>query len=169
MSEPRQIAICHDYNSLHSALRARVHELNISYQTVDFEAEFTQGHASKILSPYPIKGLGRTTLGPMLQALGLAIVLVEDPKSLERISEYPKHQGCGPTRVQKPLSMGVANLPEARALERRLLRDLMRKNGRKGGKARKRYTTRRQRRRIAKRAAKTRWRRVRALQTVTVP
>lgn len=157
MTEPRLIAEVTDYNSLQAALRQRVVALNISYKTVDNEADLTPGHANKLLSTYPIRALGRTTLGPMLAALGIKIVIIEDPAAQARITAYPQHHGSGPKRVLKPLSMGVANLPEIRALEKRVLRDLMRKNGRKGGKARKRLVPKGRRTRIARKAAKARW------------
>ena len=83
---PRQLGICQDYDGLHRILRDRAEELNVSRTTLDEAAGFTSGHASKLLAPRPLKKLGATTLGLMLQVMGLKLVVVEDPEQLQRIS-----------------------------------------------------------------------------------
>ena len=83
---PRQLGVCHDYDGLHRILRDRAEELNVSRTTLDEAAGFTSGHASKLLAPRPLKKLGATTLGLMLQVMGLKLVVVEDPEQLQRIS-----------------------------------------------------------------------------------
>lgn len=95
-TEPRQIAVVTDYDGLVAACRARADALNISRDTIDEVAGLPKGYASKALMAMPFDGksasggrlsarnLGRITLGPMLGALGVALVMVEDPEALAR-------------------------------------------------------------------------------------
>lgn len=150
----RRLATVRDYDQLHRAVRERVDELGVSRETIDRVSGLPDGYASKLLAPVPIKGLGRQSLGPMLQALGLVLV-VEVIEEQPRISEsplkqpYKRHQRAARTR-------GLANMPERRAIERKLLRELMRKIQRKaarlGGIARAKKMTPAARRRSARKA-----------------
>lgn len=87
---PRQLAVVRSYAELHAAIRARVEELDVSRLCLDDAAGFTGGYASKLLAPRPTKLMGKMSLGIMLGALGLALVVVEDPVALARIK--PKLQ-----------------------------------------------------------------------------
>jgi hypothetical protein len=88
MTEARQIARVRDYMGLIAALRARADELELTRDGLD-EAMQTlpDRYASKLLASPPIRNFGRISLGPMLDALGLEIVLVENLKAVERISK----------------------------------------------------------------------------------
>lgn len=90
MIEPRQIAVVHDYDGLHAALRARADELRISRESIDANAGFQDGYTGKLLAPVPIKGIGQVTLGPLLTVLGLKIVLIEDADALTRYAKRAK-------------------------------------------------------------------------------
>jgi hypothetical protein len=85
----KPLAVARDYDELLAALRTRVEELRISRAGLD-EAMKTlpDGYAGKILAPFPVRSLGRVSLGPIIQALGLAIVLVEDEKALEKMRAF---------------------------------------------------------------------------------
>ncbi|MET3299684.1 hypothetical protein [Bradyrhizobium diazoefficiens] len=68
-----------DYASLKAAIRARVEQLNISRNCLDGVAGTTPGYAAKLLAPYHKKKIGQFSLGLLLQAAGLRMVLVDDP------------------------------------------------------------------------------------------
>lgn len=150
-----------------AALRERAHELQLTHQTIDSVAGLQDGYTSKLLAPTPIKNLGPVSFEAMLGALGLAVVVVEDPEQVKRVeNRWTKRER--PTR-KPPLSipLSIRNevpmaLPVTPALGR-LLRnpEWMREIGMKGGKSRLNTMSPRKRRMIAKRAANTRWNRER--------
>lgn len=86
MTEPRKVCVVRSYDELIAALRGRADDIKLTRTNID-EAMKTlpDGYAAKLLAPVPVKTLGRVSLGPMLQVLGLAIVLVEDQEALERV------------------------------------------------------------------------------------
>lgn len=145
----RQIAIVKDYDELMAALRGRVDELKITRLQLD-EALSTlpDGYASKLLAPVPIRALGRVSLGPMLQTLGLAIVIVEDLSSVRRIASQRtraiRARETMPAKKRKT-KRGFRGSEMGRLLRARqiLLHDPNK------------------RRRIARRAARIRWKRER--------
>jgi hypothetical protein len=61
-----------------AALRDRRDELNISHELIDDIAGFQSGYTSKLLAPRPSKNLGYMSLGSVMGALGVGLVLVED-------------------------------------------------------------------------------------------
>ena len=80
-----QARLVHDMAGLLDIARARRDELNISHETIDALAGFPAGYASKILAPVPIRGIGYGSLGDLLGALGLALIVVEDLAAAERV------------------------------------------------------------------------------------
>ena len=60
-------------------VRARRDELNISHETIDEIAGFPAGYTSKLLAPTPIRGISHMSLGAVLGALAIGLVVVEDP------------------------------------------------------------------------------------------
>lgn len=152
MTEPRRIALVTSYDELIAALRARADELKITRETLDAVSGLQSGYSGKLLAPVPIRQFGRTSLGPMLQAMGLAIVLIEDVESLRRFS------GQHALRKKPALLADGKNEIVTIQVSRRKLRRL----AAKGGRNRASKLTARQRHRIAKKAIKTRWLRKRA-------
>lgn len=67
-----------DYCELLQARPHRAVEMQISRGDIDEIAGLTGGHAGKLLSCQPKKIFGPISMGPMLQVLGLRMVLVED-------------------------------------------------------------------------------------------
>jgi hypothetical protein len=145
---PRQLGVCHDYDGLHRILRDRADELNVSRTTLDEAAGLTPGHASKLLAPRPLKKLGVVSLGLMLQAMGLKLVVVEDVEALERISAK---------LIPREVPANVLSLSWGRAKHLLVSKRWVKKNGRKGGKQRAKNLWPRQRSAIARKAAKARW------------
>ena len=66
-------------------LRDRRMAINITFETLDLIAGTQNGYAAKCLGPRPIKNLGEMSFGAYLGALGVAVVLVEDPAAVARV------------------------------------------------------------------------------------
>ena len=67
------------YDDLHAALRRRADELKLSRRTIDDLAGLADGYVEKLLGPSQVKKLSVRSLGAILAALGVKLVLVEDP------------------------------------------------------------------------------------------
>jgi hypothetical protein len=144
----RQLGIARSYGELHQILRDRAHELDVSRLTLDDAAGLTGGHASKLLAPTPSRCLGATSMGLMLGAMGLALVVVEDAEALKRIqAKLPKRRASA---VRPAVDAGPVSMAQA-------LRNALRRNGRKGARARMTTLTPEQRSNIARQAARARW------------
>ena len=149
MIDRKQMAVIHDYDSLHKALRERKAELEITFNTLDEVAGFTSGHASKLLAPRPLKNIGGTTLGLMLQGLGVQLIMEEDPEAMERISAKLTKSKL------PPVVLAVKN---GRGRTRLVSKRFMRKIAPSGGRARMEKMTAKQRSAHGKRAIRMRWR-----------
>jgi hypothetical protein len=136
------LAVVHDYAQLHQALRDRAHCVGLSRLVLDEAAGLTSGHCSKILAPTPIKTLGMVSLGPLLGALGVQLLVVEDPVALARIAHLPKRDPRCDT---------------AEARRRWAVQKLYSSMGKKGAASRNRKLTAEHRSQIARAAARARW------------
>lgn len=91
MSTEIFFAAATDYLQLHAALRARAEQLNVSRQTLDAESGLADGYCSKILGPTPLKGvITKTALGPVLKALRLKLIVVDDQEVAAARGELPQ-------------------------------------------------------------------------------
>jgi hypothetical protein len=75
----RQLAVIHEYADLLSALRARAETLNVSRLEIDEAAGLQTGYCGKLLAQNPLRTLSRISLGAVLGALGLVLIVAEDP------------------------------------------------------------------------------------------
>lgn len=85
MIAPTVLAVVADYGELIAALRARRDLLRLNHETIDAVSGLQAGYTSKLMADPPMKSLGLVSLGPMLGALGLAILVVHDNKALKRV------------------------------------------------------------------------------------
>lgn len=77
------MTVVRTYDQLIAAFRARLAALNLAMTPqLDELAGLPDHYIAKLLAPVPIRGIGRTSLGPLLTVLGLQIVLVEDPAAI---------------------------------------------------------------------------------------
>lgn len=137
------------------ALRARRDALNVSHETIDAISGLQSGYTSKLLAPKPIKNLGPITMGPLLGALGLAIVVVEDQEQVLRVkSRWIKRK-----RPQKLIALALMlKQEESPQLQRKLrMQELGKRGGKIGGKRRLKTMSKRARQRAATHAARMRW------------
>jgi hypothetical protein len=82
------------YGDLIEALRRRAEQLDISRSTIDSLAGIADGLASKILGLGQSKRLGLETLGSVLQAMSLRIVVEHDDEAYESMRHrYVKRDG----------------------------------------------------------------------------
>jgi hypothetical protein len=88
LTAPRELATVQQYGELVEALRRRCAELDIPFSVVDDIAGLPDRYLSKILSPNPIKGIGRISWC-VFEALGLRLVLIEDPAALAKAQRHP--------------------------------------------------------------------------------
>jgi hypothetical protein len=70
--------VINDYESLIEVCRQRAAELAISREGIDLLSGCAPGLAGKILGHRQAKKLGPTTLKPILQVLGLKLLVIED-------------------------------------------------------------------------------------------
>jgi hypothetical protein len=153
-TERRQIAIVKSYGELVTALRARSDELQVTRETLDHITGLQNGYAAKLLAPVPIRMLGRISLGPMLAALGMSIVLVEDLSALRKIQLQM-------TKRLKPRLDASGAMPTGKSKKRR---GVFRGNSEWGkllAARRVALQTDKERSDSARRAARIRWRRKR--------
>lgn len=148
MAEPRQLAVVRSYDELIAALSARAIELQITRKQLAEVAGIADGSATSMLAPGGVKSFGRVTLGPVLGALGLQLVVQEDEDALKRIKNR-----AGSAKTSYMLN-GVKNASVILKFSRRHMFEL----GKKSGEMRRKSIPKRTRSRIARQAAKARWR-----------
>jgi hypothetical protein len=145
------------------ALRARRDSLNISHETIDSIAGLQSGYTSKLLAPKPIKNLGPMSFGSLLGALGLAVVVVEDPQAVVRVEKHWQKRKRPQKLVPLSIALSIENeipaklqiTPDLQAqIERR---EFMKSIGKKGGKRRLKTMGKRARQRAASHAIRCRW------------
>ncbi len=142
MSDERRIATVTSYDELIAAFRARADELKVTRETLDAVTGLQAGYSGKLLAPVPMKSLGRVSLGPMLQAMGLAIVLVEDPEALRRFATQHAE------RKKVPHRAGTQDI-----ITIQITRGKLKRMARLGGRARALNMTPKQRSKAARKAA----------------
>jgi hypothetical protein len=87
---PRVIATIHEYGDLVDALRRWFLDgVGTSFDAVDEVAGLPARYCSKLLAAEPMKGFGRKTLGPVLGAGGLKLLLVVDEPALAKVRHRP--------------------------------------------------------------------------------
>jgi hypothetical protein len=83
LSAIEPLAICRDYDGLIVALRQRCIELGTSMEAIDRVAGLPDRYVTKALGSS--RSLGRTSLGPLLGALGLKLAVLPDNDALARV------------------------------------------------------------------------------------
>jgi hypothetical protein len=153
MIEERALATVTDYDEMIGALRARMAELRVTNETIGAIAGLAGGYVGKLLAPSRIKNLGPTSLGLMLQSLGLKLIVVEDTKTTAKMR--PRW-----TQREKalPLLAMVRTPPRATWL-------FTPRSGRKAAKARAEKLSPAERSAIGLHAINTRWQREREKET----
>lgn len=162
MSEPRQIAVVTDTRALIAAIRTRADECRLSRQAIDELAELAPGHAGRILSQAPGKGIGLGIIWGLVESVGLKIALIESPEAMARIAEYVGSRN--ESQVRKPSMRSALRIKKKARLERIFNNpEFFKRLGRKGGRARAKVMDGRARQISAIRAARARWKKPKAI------
>jgi hypothetical protein len=92
------LAIVTDYRDLVVALRQRIVELGTHLTAVGEVAGLPSGYTAKVLSLGQARpALGRISMGPILQTLGLKLALVVDAEALAKVRHrLPQRGTSGP-------------------------------------------------------------------------
>lgn len=143
----KQLAICREYHEFIDAINARITELGTTMDTIDYVAGLPLRYTQKLTGPRPIKTLGRLSFGPLLGALGLAIIVVDDEEQLGKL----RHRLTA--RRQKAHEHSAA-------VHYRLSRRFLLKIARLGGLNSRKKVSRRRASQLGRRAAKARWKKV---------
>jgi hypothetical protein len=148
MDGERVVAEIREYGEFTAALRKWIYELDTNYDCVSQIAGLQDRYLNKLVSKSPVRNFGRTSLGPVLGALGLKLILAVDTKQLAkmrpRYERRRKHTSAG-VQAQKPTPLrGNSALAAMYAHRRALLQSPE------------------QRRAIARRAIRIRWERAKA-------
>jgi hypothetical protein len=145
------------------AFRNRRDELNISHETIDTIAGLQSGYASKLLAPKPIKNLGPMSFESILGALGLAIVVVDDPSAAAKVSKHwvkrKRPQRLAPASMAASITNEVpAEIQVTPELQAKLdNHEHMKRIAKMGAKRRNKVMKKRARQRAASHAARIRW------------
>jgi hypothetical protein len=84
-----------DYDTLHVALCRRVEQMDVSRESIDYVSGLQHGYVSKLLAPAQVKGMGRLSSRLLLRALGLKLIVVDDPDAVASISQrYESRKKC---------------------------------------------------------------------------
>ena len=75
---PRPIAVVRSYDDLRIALRAWCTSIGMTRVELDEQAGLADGHSGKLLAPRAVKKFGNVSLGRVLAATGLVLVLAMD-------------------------------------------------------------------------------------------
>ena len=132
-----------DYDGMLAVVRARVEELSINGERFDEFAGLPKGYLSKLIGVRPLRRIGWTSMGPILNGLGLKGQFVEDQAATERLKNSLPPRNNSYVRAMPSIILTV-----------RWFRSI----GRKGAQARIDNSTAEQRQKWARKAALARWR-----------
>jgi hypothetical protein len=85
MPGQRPLAIVKEYDDLLDAARARKAQLGITFATLDDVSVVQPGYSAKLLGPVPTKNFGPMSFSAIMGALGVKLVMVEDPVALAQV------------------------------------------------------------------------------------
>jgi hypothetical protein len=82
MLDAQPIAVVKDYDDFRTAMRVRMAQLQITFETLDAVSGVQAGHSAKLLGPNPSKHFGPMSFCAVMGALGMKLVAVEDVEAL---------------------------------------------------------------------------------------
>jgi len=134
-----------EYHELVEILRQRTHALGTTMEVVDEVAGLPTRYTSKVFAPMAIKTLGKVSLGAILGALCLKLVVESDEEQLAKI----RHRLTPRKNTKCPRDLPARGRGHVLRNNRELARHLQRRWSA--------LTTKRQRRRWALQGAQARW------------
>jgi hypothetical protein len=100
----RLIGEARDYAELLDALRKRLRQLGTSMERIDDLAGLPSRYVSKLFAPMELKSLSKVSMGPVLGALGLKLLVIEDAEAFARVKHRlvrKKYAGGGMLAAEK--------------------------------------------------------------------
>ena len=82
---PHVIGEARNYDELLDLLKRRRDQLGVSLEVVETVAGLTQRYVGKLFSPTKIKAIGPISMGPLLGALCLKLLVAIDQEQYERL------------------------------------------------------------------------------------
>jgi hypothetical protein len=79
------IAVVASYDDLVAALRGRLNETGMTYETAENLSGLQPGYISKVLGPRHVRTLGHVSLTLLLGVLGVKLAVIEDAEQTERM------------------------------------------------------------------------------------
>jgi hypothetical protein len=87
MADPSILAVARSLDDVREAVRLRCAQLGITRNELDERAGLTEGHAGKLLSLRGVKHLGRVSLGRVMAATDLVLIVAVDGEPVEQIEQ----------------------------------------------------------------------------------
>lgn len=154
------------------AYRRRIRELNITYATVDAISGLPDGYTAKLMSPEPMKGLGKKAMEGLNGALAMGFTYAVDAAQVEKVKGRWTKRRRQPDKKkqlalasrfsidnQGPIEIEITPELQAQIARREYMKMLGKRGGQKGGKRRLKTMGKRARQRAAAHAARVRWNR----------
>jgi hypothetical protein len=151
---PVSLGIIRDYDDLINALRTRADALRMSRATISDLCGLPDGYAAKLLAATAPKTLGRKSLGLMLEALGLQLIVAEDPVAL---AKYEKRRTPRAEWQVRPNMLSIAG-------KRRREWLFSPEKAKECAALRMAKLSPEKRQKLARRAARARWRKAREVE-----
>lgn len=105
MSAPRVIAEVRSqdgWDGLLEAFRRAVDARGTTYETTSELAGLPTRYVNKLLAPVPVKNIGRESLGPLMGATAVKILVVDDDEMLSALAgRFPKRKPGGSARYAR--------------------------------------------------------------------
>jgi hypothetical protein len=157
---PRQLGgIVRSYDELIEAIRNRILELNTTGESVDYVAGLPLRYSAKLLAAKRMRTIGSKSFAPLLGALGLALIVVEDAEQLARVRHRlePRKKAAVPPAVPSD-AFNKKSSPNGWGQWMNCLRFLALSDAQRSASARHAAQMRWRRKHAAKIAAAARWR-----------
>jgi hypothetical protein len=146
----RQLAEATDYDGLIAAIRNRAAELQVAGETLDEISGLPNRYCAKLIGPKPIRRIGAISLGPLLGALGIKLIIAEDEDALRRVA------GRLRKRDARLVRNSVVHLTKTKREYQKM--------GRIGGPLSRTYMSEQRASEIGRKAAQARWSKPRVAQ-----
>lgn len=151
-------------SELVTALRQVREERGITNEVIDEISGLQSGYTGKLLSPRPARSLGLHSLGPVLGAVGKALIMVDDPDQIKRVkNRWQKRKRIHSKAAEQASRASMAGaIQEMQQFQAKLelserMKQLAKLGASKGGKARAKAMSKRARQQVARTAALARW------------
>jgi hypothetical protein len=141
---PRVIAEFTDYEGMLAAVRARVAELQVNGERFDEFAGLPKGYLSKLIGVNPTRRIAATSMGPVMNGLGLRLLVIENQEATARLKK-----NLPPRNNSYVRTVAVHG--------QHLTTRFFQKIGRLGGANSRKYLPKRLVKRLARKAAAARW------------